>query len=160
MGNCCLIQFSCDNFLLRGWDFIVDHANYVCKLKQTLPTLSAALQELSAQRNDVRRMVDVAEQQLLKPFEQVQLWLSKAETMITEAEKFIEYGPQELKNLCLCGCASKKCFDSYNFGKKLVKMLQEINDHMCKGAFEKVAENHPTASVVVRLEERPIALES
>ncbi|MBA0575639.1 hypothetical protein Golob_006862, partial [Gossypium lobatum] len=27
-------------------------------------------------------------------------------------------------------------------------------------AFEKVAENHPTASVVVRLEERPIALES
>ncbi|MBA0663036.1 hypothetical protein Goklo_007084, partial [Gossypium klotzschianum] len=139
-----------ENFLIRGWDSIVGHANYVCKLKQTLPTLSAALQELRAQRNDVRR----------QPFEQVQLWLSKAETMITEAEKFIEYGPQELKNLCLCGCASKKCFASYNFGKKLVKMLQEINDHMCKGAFEKVAENHPTASVVVRLEERPIALES
>ncbi|KAK5826831.1 hypothetical protein PVK06_021764 [Gossypium arboreum] len=80
--------------------------------------------------------------------------------MITEAEKFIEDGPQELKNLCLCGCASKKCFASYNFGKKVVKMLQEINDHISKGAFEKVAENHPTASVVVRPEERPIALES
>ncbi|XP_040972219.1 disease resistance protein UNI [Gossypium hirsutum] len=74
--------------------------------------------------------------------------------------KFIEDGPQELKNLCLCGCASKKCFASYNFGKKVVKMLQEINDHISKGAFEKVAENHPTASVVVRPEERSIALES
>ncbi|TYI24306.1 hypothetical protein ES332_A06G225000v1 [Gossypium tomentosum] len=160
MGNCCSIQFSCDNFLLRGWDFIVGHANYVCKLKQTLPTLSAALQELRAQRNDVRRQVDVAEQQLLKPFEQIQLWLSKAETMITEAEKFIEDDPQELQNLCLCGCASKKSLSSYKFGKKVAKMLQEINEHISKGAFEKVAGNQPTALVVVRPEERPIALES
>ncbi|MBA0868096.1 hypothetical protein Goshw_008725 [Gossypium schwendimanii] len=94
----------------------------VCKLKQALATLYAALQELSAQRNDVRRQVDVAEQQLLKPFEQVQLWLSKAETMITEAANLIEDGPQELKNLCLCGCASKKCMSRYKFGKKEVKM--------------------------------------
>ncbi|MBA0868848.1 hypothetical protein Goshw_019474, partial [Gossypium schwendimanii] len=93
----------------------------VCKLKQTLPTLSAALQELKAQRNDVRRQVDVAEQQLFKPFEQVQLWLSKAETMITEAEKFIEDDPQELQNLCLCGCASKKCLSSYKFVKRWPK---------------------------------------
>ncbi|MBA0672313.1 hypothetical protein Goklo_024128, partial [Gossypium klotzschianum] len=82
------------NFLLRGWDFIVGHANYVCKLQQTLPTLTAALQELSAQRNDLLRQVDLAEQRLLKPFEQVQLWLSKAETMITEAEKLFADGPQ------------------------------------------------------------------
>ncbi|MBA0755185.1 hypothetical protein Gogos_021122 [Gossypium gossypioides] len=60
--------------------------------------------------------------QLLKPFEQVQLWLSKAETMITEAANLIEDGPQELKNLCLCGCASKKCLSRYKFGKKEVKM--------------------------------------
>ncbi|MBA0748391.1 hypothetical protein Gogos_005222 [Gossypium gossypioides] len=39
-------------------------------------------------------------------------------------------------------------------------MLQEINDHMSKGAFEKVAENQPATSVVVRPEEQPIALES
>ncbi|MBA0730735.1 hypothetical protein Golax_026029 [Gossypium laxum] len=39
-------------------------------------------------------------------------------------------------------------------------MLQEINDHISKGAFEKVVENPPILSVVVRPEERPIALES
>ncbi|MFQ6644293.1 hypothetical protein Gotur_017767, partial [Gossypium turneri] len=92
MGNCCSVQCSFENFLLRGWDFIVGHANYVCKLKQTLPTLSAALQELRALRNDVQREVDVADQRLLKPFERVQLWLSAADSMITEAENLVSNG--------------------------------------------------------------------
>ncbi|MBA0868716.1 hypothetical protein Goshw_017880, partial [Gossypium schwendimanii] len=160
MGNCCSVQCSFENFLLRGWDFIVGHANYVCKLQQTLPTLSAALQELSAQRNDLLRQVDLAEQRLLKPFEQVQLWLSKAETMITEAEKLTADGPQQMNNLCLGGCASKSCLSSYKFGKKVAKMLQEISDHKSKGAFGKVAENQPAASVVVMPVEQPVALES
>ncbi|TYI78732.1 hypothetical protein E1A91_D06G233800v1 [Gossypium mustelinum] len=149
MGNCCSVQCSFENFLLRGWDFIVGHANYVCRFQHTLPTISAALQELSAQRNDLLRQVDLAEQRLSKPFEQVQLWLSKAETMITEAEKLIADGPQQLNNLCLGGCASK-----------MSKMLQEISDHKSKGAFGKVAENQPAASVVVMPVEQPVALES
>ncbi|KAK8350563.1 hypothetical protein V6Z11_1Z043000 [Gossypium hirsutum] len=160
MGNCCFVQCSFENFLLRGWDFIVGHANYVCKLKQTLPTLSSALQELRAQRNDVRRQVDLAEQRLLKPFEQVQLWLSKAETMITEAEELVSNGPQQMNNLCLGGCISKNCLSSYKFGKKVAEMLQEISYHKSKGAFEKVVENQPAASVVVRPVEQPVALES
>ncbi|MBA0778698.1 hypothetical protein Gotri_006528, partial [Gossypium trilobum] len=160
MGNCCSIQIGFENFLLRGWVCVVGHANYVCKLKQTLPTLSAALQELRAQRNDMQREVDVAEQRLLKPFEQVQLWLSKAETMITKAEKFIEDSPRQMNNLCLGSCASKNFLSSYKFGKNVTKMLQEINDHVSKGAFKKVAESKPSASVVVRPEEQPIGLES
>ncbi|MFQ6644284.1 hypothetical protein Gotur_017767, partial [Gossypium turneri] len=149
-----------ENFIIRGLDSIAGHANYICKLKQTLPTLSAAVQELRAQRNDVQRQVAVAEQRLLKRLERVQLWLSKAETMITEAERVVEDGPQQMNNLFLGGCASKSCLSSYKFGKKVAKMLQEINDHMSKGAFEKVAENQPATSVVVRPEEQPIALES
>ncbi|TYI24267.1 hypothetical protein ES332_A06G222000v1 [Gossypium tomentosum] len=160
MGNCCSVQCSFENFLLRGWDFIVGHANYVCKLKQTLPTLSAALQELRAQRDDVLRKVDVAEQRLLKRLERVQLWLSKAETMIIEAERLVEDGPQQMNNLYFGGCASKSCPSSYKFGKKVAKMLLEINDHMSKGAFEKVAEDQPAASVVVRPVEQTVALES
>ncbi|KAG8489969.1 hypothetical protein CXB51_016060 [Gossypium anomalum] len=160
MVNCCPVQWSFENFLLRGWDFIVSHANYVWKLKQTLPTLSAALQELRAQRNDVRRKVDLAEQRLLKPFEQVQLWLSKAEIMITEAQELVSNGPQQMNNLCLGGCASKSCLSSYKFGKKVANMLQEISDHKSKGAFEKVAVNQPAAPVVVRPVEQAVALES
>ncbi|MBA0778672.1 hypothetical protein Gotri_006513 [Gossypium trilobum] len=160
MGNCCSVQIGLENFIIRGLDSIAGHANYICKLKQTLPTLSAALQELRAQRNDVQRQVAVAEQRLLKRLERVQLWLSKAETMIIEAERVVEDGPQQMNNLFLGGCASKSCLSSYKFGKKVAKMLQEINDHMSKGAFEKVADAKPATSVVVRPEEQPIALES
>ncbi|KAH1055164.1 hypothetical protein J1N35_033229 [Gossypium stocksii] len=160
MGNCCSVQCSFENFLLRGWDFIVGHANYVCKLKQTLPTLSAALQELRAQRDDVQREVDVAEQRLLKRLERVHLWLLKADTMIIEAERLVADGPQQMNNLYLGGCASKSCLSIYKFGKKVAKMLKKINDHMSKGAFEKVAENQAATSVVFRPEEQPIALES
>ncbi|MBA0880963.1 hypothetical protein Goshw_023247 [Gossypium schwendimanii] len=80
--------------------------------------------------------------------------------MIIEAERVVEEGPQQMNNLFLGGCASKSCLSSYKFGKKVAKMLQEINDHMSKGAFEKVAENQPATSVIVRPEEQPIALES
>ncbi|XP_017613633.1 disease resistance protein SUMM2-like isoform X1 [Gossypium arboreum] len=159
MGNCCSLQIGLENFILRGLDSIAGHANYVCKLQQTLPTLSAALQELRAQRNDLQSQVDLAEQRLLRPFEQVQLWLSKAETMITEAEKLIADGPQQMNNLCLGGCGSKNYLSSYKFGKKVAEMLQEISNHKRNGAFEKVAENQPAASVLVRPEEQPIALE-
>ncbi|KAH1055113.1 hypothetical protein J1N35_033178 [Gossypium stocksii] len=157
MSNCCSVQCSFEHFLLRGWDFIVGHANYVCKFQQTLPTLSAALQELRAQRNDLLRQVDLAEHRLLKPFEKVQLWLSKAESMITEAEKLIADGPQQMNNSCLGGRASESCLSSYEFGKKAAKMLQEISDHKSKGAFGKVAKNHqPVASVVVMPVEQPV----
>ncbi|XP_052885756.1 disease resistance protein RPS5-like [Gossypium arboreum] len=126
MANCCPVQWSFENFLLRGWDFIVD----------------------------------LAEQRLLKPLEQVQLWLSKAETMITEAEELVSNAPQQMNNLCLGGCASKSCLSSYKFGKNVAKMLQQIDDHKSKGAFEKVADNQSAASVVVRPVEQPVALES
>ncbi|MBA0880349.1 hypothetical protein Goshw_002626 [Gossypium schwendimanii] len=160
MGNCCSVQCSFENVLLRGWDFIVGHANYVCKLKQTLPSLSAALQDLMAQRDDVKWRVDLAEQQLLRRLQQVDLWLSRAEILIREAERLVADGDQQMNNLCLGGCASKSCLSSYKFGKNVAKMLQEIRDHKKDGAFEKVAENQPAASVVVRPQEQPIALES
>ncbi|MBA0748440.1 hypothetical protein Gogos_005255, partial [Gossypium gossypioides] len=80
--------------------------------------------------------------------------------MITEAEKLIADGPQQMNNLCLGGCGSKNYLSSYKFGKKVAEMLQEISDHKSTGVFEKVPENQPTTSVVVRPVEQPIALES
>ncbi|MBA0880958.1 hypothetical protein Goshw_023247, partial [Gossypium schwendimanii] len=115
---------------------------------------------MRALRNDVQREVDVADQRLLKPFERVQLWLSTADTLITEAENLVSNGPQQMNNLCLGGCISENCLSSYKFGKRVAEMLQEISDHKSKGAFEKVADDQPAASVVVRPVEQPVALES
>ncbi|MBA0695019.1 hypothetical protein Goari_005257 [Gossypium aridum] len=139
MENCFSVGVALENFILRSWGSITGNANYVCKLKQTLPALTEALQDLRAQRDD--------------------LWLSKVETMITEAEKLVANGPQQMNNLCLGGFASKNCLSTYKFGKKVAKMLQAINDLISKGVFDKVAESQPAASVVVRPEERPIALQ-
>ncbi|KAE8721197.1 putative Disease resistance protein family [Hibiscus syriacus] len=160
MGNCFSVQCNFENILIRGWDCIVGRANYVRKLKETLPALAAALAGLRVQKNDVQREVDLAEQRQLKRLDQVQLWLSKAETMITEAENLIADGPQQINNLCLGGCLSKNCLSTYKFGKKVAKMLQDIRDHMSKGVFDRVAETQPAASVVVRPEDRTVALES
>ncbi|GMJ14256.1 RESISTANT TO P. SYRINGAE 5 [Hibiscus trionum] len=160
MGSCFSVQFSFENILIRCWDSTVGQANYVCKLKQTLPTLSVALEQLNARKNDVQREVDLAEQGQQKRLDEVQLWLSKAETMITEAGNLIADGPREINNLCLGGCVSRSCLSTYKFGKKVAKMLQDIKDHMTKGVFDKVAETQPAASVIVRPDEQPIALES
>ncbi|XP_039060924.1 probable disease resistance protein At1g12290 [Hibiscus syriacus] len=160
MGNCFSVQCSFENILIRGWDCIVGRANYVCKLKENLPTLSAALDELKVRRDDVQWKVDLEEQRLLKRLHEVDLWLSQAATMITEAEKLIEDGRQQRNNLCLGGCLSKNCLSTYKFGKKVAKILEDIKDHISKGVFDKVAETQPAPSVVLRPEERPIALES
>ncbi|XP_039063714.1 probable disease resistance protein At1g12290 [Hibiscus syriacus] len=160
MGNCFSIQFSFENILIRGWDSTVGQANYVCKLKENLPTLSAALNELKVRRDDVQWKVDLEEQRLLKRLHEVDLWLSQAATMITEAGNLIEDGPQQINNLCLGGCVSKNCLSAHKFGKEVGKMLEDIKDHTSKGVFDKVAETQPQPSVVVRPEERPVALES
>ncbi|KAK8575939.1 hypothetical protein V6N12_063588 [Hibiscus sabdariffa] len=160
MGNCFSVQCSLDNILIRGWDSTVGQANYVCKLKEILPTLSGALDELKARRNDVQRKVDLDEQRRLRQLDEVQLWLSKADTMITETEQLIADGPKEINSLCLYGCVSKNCLSTYKLGRKVDQRLQDIKDHMSKGVFDKVADTHPAASMILRPEERTIALES
>ncbi|XWS11811.1 hypothetical protein CRYUN_Cryun37aG0032900 [Craigia yunnanensis] len=80
--------------------------------------------------------------------------------MIIKATKLIEDGPQEINKLCLSGCISKNCLSSCKFGKKVAKMLEEINVHKSKGDFEKVAVYQPASSIEVRPTELPIGLES
>ncbi|KAE8721202.1 hypothetical protein F3Y22_tig00016571pilonHSYRG00045 [Hibiscus syriacus] len=68
--------------------------------------------------------------------EQVRLWLSETETMITEEENLNADAPRQINNLCLGGCVSKNCLFTYKFGKKVAKMHQDIKDHMSKGVFK------------------------
>ncbi|KAK8479882.1 hypothetical protein V6N13_032741 [Hibiscus sabdariffa] len=163
MGNCFSLNCNCtfENILLRCWDSTVGQANYVCRLKETLPILSDHLDELTARRNDVQRKVNLAEQRQLRRLDEVRLWLSKADTMIAEAEKLIADGPRQINNLCLGGCVYRNCLSTYKFGRRVAKRLQDIKDQLSKGAFEEVADTQPPASVVIRPEEWPIvALES
>ena len=160
MGNVCSLSISTDDAIPRCWDCISGQASYTCMLEQNLKALSVELEKLEAQRDDVKRMVDLAEQQLMKRLSRVQVWLSRVQTVTAEADKLIEDGPQEIQKLCFAGCFSKNYKSSYNFGKQVAKKLVEIVELKKEGVFNKVAEKEPAARVEVRPIEPTVGLES
>lgn len=85
-----------DPIIIRGWDSIARQANYISKLEENLNALRIALGELEEQKVDLMWRVGLAEEELLKPLNQVQGWLSRAGDMIVEAEKLMEDGPEEI----------------------------------------------------------------
>ncbi|EOY25816.1 Cc-nbs-lrr resistance protein, putative [Theobroma cacao] len=160
MGNLCSISISMEDTVSRCWDCIVRQASYMCKLEENHKALSLSLEELRAQRDDVNRRVDCAELQLLKRLSQVQVWLSRAETMITEVEELIKDIPQETQKLCHACCFSKNFKSSYKLGQQVARKLEEMDDLKKKGVFDKVAENQPVAPMDVRPIESTVGLES
>ncbi|XP_022777127.1 probable disease resistance protein At1g12280 [Durio zibethinus] len=161
MGNLCSITISTEDTVSRCWNCITERANYTCKLEKNLRALSVALGELKALRDDVHRRVECAEQQqMIKRLSQVQMWLSRVETVVMEAEELIKDGSKETGKLCMAGYFSKNCRSSYKFGRRVATKLKEIVELKKKGVFDKVAENEPTTPVLVRPAEPTVGLES
>ncbi|XP_017979049.1 PREDICTED: probable disease resistance protein At1g12280 [Theobroma cacao] len=158
MGNLCSISITIED-IVHCWDCIVGQASYTCKLEDNLKALGAELAKLNARRNDVKRKVDLAEQQCMELRSEVQLWLSEVQTATAEAEALIENGPQEIQKLCFAGCFSKNCKSSYNFGKQVTRNHAEIDDLWKRGGFETVAENELAPRVDVRPTEPTVGLE-
>ncbi|EOY25866.1 NBS-LRR type disease resistance protein [Theobroma cacao] len=159
MGNLCSISISTADTIPRCWDCIVGHASYTRKLEDNLKALSVELAKLNARRDDVKRRVDLAEQQRMEPLNQVQLWLSRVQTVGADAEVLINGGTQQIQKLCFGGCFSKNCKSSYNFGKQVTRKLAETVDLKNEGDFERVAEYELTAQVDVRPIEPTVGLE-
>ncbi|KAK2651565.1 hypothetical protein Ddye_011421 [Dipteronia dyeriana] len=70
--------------------------------------------------------------------------ISAAENEVAELQKLKD---EETQKLCLGGYCSTNCKSSYNFGKKVHKMLQVVTTLMTEGDFENVAEKIPEAPV-------------
>ncbi|EOY25854.1 NBS-LRR type disease resistance protein [Theobroma cacao] len=160
MGNLCAISISTADTVSRCWDCIVGQASYICKLEDNLKALSVELAKLKARSDDLKHRVDLAEQQRMKQLNQVQLWLSRVQTVAAEAEELIQNGPREIQKLCFAGCFSKNCKSSYKFGKQVSRKLEEIVDLNEKGEFERVVENELAPQVDVRPTEPTVGLES
>ncbi|XVF24825.1 hypothetical protein REPUB_Repub13aG0161200 [Reevesia pubescens] len=161
MGNIFSISLSCDTIISRCWDCAAGQAIYTCQLEENFDDLKTALEELKERRNDVMRKVNIAEQQNLKPLDEVRGWLSRAGTLMNEVDVLLLDGPQVIKKLCMGGCCCSKNYKStLNFSKIVAKRLLDVKDLKAKGAFEEVATAVPTASVVERPSESFIGLES
>ncbi|XWS20397.1 hypothetical protein CRYUN_Cryun31cG0097700 [Craigia yunnanensis] len=160
MGNIFSIQLSCDTIITRCWDCVAGQAMYACKLEENLADLKTALDELKDRRNDAMRKVNIAEQQNLRPLDEVRGWLSRAETMINEVDALLTDGPQQIKKLCVGSCCSKNYKSTLNFSKIVAKRLHDVTDLKRNGAFEAVATEVPAASVVERPSDFAVGLES
>ncbi|XWS11830.1 hypothetical protein CRYUN_Cryun37aG0034700 [Craigia yunnanensis] len=159
MGN--IFSISCDTVITRCSDCVAGQAKFVGKLEENLEALKIALAELTDLRNDVIRRGKIAEdQKQLKRLDQVQGWLSRAETLINGADLLIVQSPQEIKKLCVGDCCSMSPKSNLKFGKRIAKMLRDVVDHKSEGVFDKVAEDVPTPLVTERPSEHTVGLES
>ncbi|XP_052287243.1 probable disease resistance protein At5g63020 [Citrus sinensis] len=93
-----------------------------------------------------------AERQQMRRLDQVQVWVSRADAVKTEADELIRGGSQEIEKLCLRGFCSRNCTSSYKFGKQVAKKLRAVETLIAEGVFEAVA-----AEVVPERAPEPVA---
>ncbi|XP_040369934.1 probable disease resistance protein At5g63020 isoform X1 [Rosa chinensis] len=161
MAGILSINLSSDAFVYRCWDSLVGRQHYVSKLQKNLVGLTTSLEELKCLKNDVKRKVEVSEQQPhMKRLEQVQIWIVKVETMETQVHEVLNARIQETEKLCCGGCCSKNYISSYRYGKKVVKKLLEITALKEAGVFQEVAERLPAPLVSQRPIEPIVGMES
>lgn len=165
MGNIFSISVSCDGILSGCWDCTAGQAAYPCMLKSNLHDLQTALEELADQKNDVQRRVENAEQQQhLKRLDQVQRWISRVEAMEAKVSSLVrdkDNSTQKVEKLCKFGGGLfSNCKTQYKFGKKLTKLLVEVNALQRRGVFEVVAERVPAAIMYERSTEPTVGMDS
>ncbi|KAK9229279.1 hypothetical protein WN944_022238 [Citrus x changshan-huyou] len=142
MGNVCSPSFSCDDTISRCLDCTVRKTGYVCNLQDNIRALKEELRRLTEVRNDVKIRIIVAEQQQMKPLEQVHGWLSRVQEVETKVEKLKE---EE--------CPESRCSKStYKLGKKVFRTLREVRSLRQEGDFKDVAQPVPENPV----DERPL----
>ncbi|XP_052485106.1 probable disease resistance protein At5g63020 isoform X3 [Gossypium raimondii] len=159
MGN--IFSISLDPIITRCWDCATGQASYICNLEDNLHALQAEVAGLKGLRSDLMSRVRIAEdEQQLKRLNQVEGWLSRAETLINDADQLIVQSPQHVENLCMGGCCSTHPRSSIKFGKQIAKKLQEVKDQKENGDFSDVASKPPLPSATERPSEPTVGLES
>ncbi|TYG81635.1 hypothetical protein ES288_D01G021200v1, partial [Gossypium darwinii] len=137
MGNIFSISLSLDTIITRCWD-----SAFLCKLEENLPALKTEVEDLKATRRDLMSRVRVAEdEKQLKRLPQVDLWLQRADRVITDADKLIAQSPQHVEKLCMRGCCSRHPRSTHKFGKQIATILQEVKGLKENGDFSDVACN-------------------
>ncbi|KAK8312107.1 hypothetical protein V6Z11_D01G016900 [Gossypium hirsutum] len=150
MGNIFSISLSLDPIITRCWDCATGQASYICNIEDNLHAFQAEVAGLKELRSDL----------VSRCLNQVEGWLSRAETLINDANQLIVQSPQHVENLCMGGCCSTHPRSSIKFGKQIAKKLQEVKDQKENGDFSNVASKPPLPSATERPSEPTVGLES
>ncbi|WCJ44648.1 Disease resistance protein (CC-NBS-LRR class) family [Euphorbia peplus] len=108
--------------------------DFICKLRDDLRDLDIKKEELRAMKEDVGRRVMLDEGRQWTPLQQVQLWLSNAEQIVTEAVKLIEQAPNEMDKFHLGD------FSNNTFRPNVGRLLNEAVLMITNGNFRQVVE--------------------
>lgn len=94
------------------------------------------------------RRVDREENKGLRRRAQVQVWLTRVETIESQVKYLFSVRKTELQRLCLCGFCSKSLKLSYLYGKRVFMPLREVESLKSDGVFEVVAEKSQASEVL------------
>ncbi|KAJ1391690.1 P-loop containing nucleoside triphosphate hydrolase [Sesbania bispinosa] len=110
------------------------HAGYVYKLEENLESLQRKWVHLTNLCMDVRRRIDDAEGMgEMQRADEVKGWLQEIQNLQKVMEDIQDQDSQETHKKCVGGCCPKNCLSSYKLGKKIVKMLNEIDGLVTSG---------------------------
>ncbi|KAK7362943.1 hypothetical protein VNO77_05068 [Canavalia gladiata] len=129
------------------------HAAYVCKLEENLKSLQEKCDHLQNFSSDVQTRINEAEATgEMQRTSEVKDWLQQVENLQKELDDVQNKDSQETQNKCLRGCCPKNCLSSYKLGKKVVKMLDKVDELAASGKNVIIAHKLPPKAV----EEMPL----
>ncbi|WCJ44651.1 Disease resistance protein (CC-NBS-LRR class) family [Euphorbia peplus] len=121
--------------------------DFISKLQDDLEDLEIKKDELQALTEDVWRRVMFNEGRQQKPLQQVQLWLKKAEQLVTEAVELVEHAPHEMEKFRL------QDFSNNTFMPNVVRLLNRAIVLIANGNFIQVVEGALPERVHERIQE-------
>ncbi|CAN7026035.1 unnamed protein product [Brassica oleracea var. botrytis] len=152
MGSCISLSLSCDQCTNQVFQWLCIRRGYIHNLEENLKALETTMEEIQANRDDLSKRVEREEGKGLKRLSQIQVWLTRVDTIKTQVNAIFGAIPVGSQRLSLCGFCSKNLKSRYRYGKRVFLMLKEVENLNSGGDFEVIAEQAQASEV----EERPI----
>nr|POE75738.1 putative disease resistance protein [Quercus suber] len=109
---------------------------HIRDLKENLKSLEVTMEQLMQIYEDVQQRVQTEELLLLaKRTSEVAGWFDEVQKLKEDVSKTLRNGEQ---NKCLAGYCPKNCWQSYKLGKRVRKMLDEVEKLKNNGRFNVV----------------------
>ncbi|KAF3524236.1 hypothetical protein F2Q69_00046277 [Brassica cretica] len=153
MGGLFSISMPCDQVVNQVSQCLCTHGSYIYSLSENLAALQKDIEVLKAKRDDVQRKVCREEfTGRRERLSQVQLWLTNVLSTENRFNDLFSTNNVEIQRLCLCGLCSSNVKMSYIYGKRVVRMLKEVESLNSQGEFSVVTET----SSVAKVDEMPV----
>ncbi|RID40515.1 hypothetical protein BRARA_J00553 [Brassica rapa] len=127
MGGLSSISMPCDQVVNQVSRCLCTNGSYIYSVSENLGALQKDIEVLKAKRDDV--------------------WLTNVLNTENRFNDLFSTNNVELRRLCLCGLCSRNVKMSYIYGKRVVRMLKEVESLNSQGEFSVVTETTSVAKV-------------